>query len=303
MKIQHSDLSNWGRWGDTDERGTLNLQNAAQLVLAAGLIREGKIFELSIPIGQDGPNYGGLRSNAVHTMSQLPGDQHPRELLEVADDVVSMPLQATTQWDSLAHVGYGGQLYNGVSSNSITARYGAEKNGIDKLMPGPIGRGVLLDIARLRGVDWLRTSDPAITPAELDEAAAIQGLELRSGDVVLVRTGWRRKAIEEGWSPEWINSNPGLTVECAHWLHRHNIAAICSDNHSIEQVPMADPETRYPLHGIVIRDLGMMMGEMFDLEELAADCAEDRRWEFFFTAPPLRVANGVGSPVSPLAIK
>ena len=303
MVISHTELSNWGRWGADDERGTLNLITAAHVVQAAGLIREGKVFELSIPIGQDGPNYGGLRSNAVHTMSQLPGDQHPRELLEVADDVVSMPLQSTTQWDSLAHVGYGGMLYNGVPSSTITARYGAEKNGIDKLMPGPLGRGVLLDVARSRGVDWLRTSDPAITPDELDRTATEQGVELRTGDVVMVRTGWRRKALEEGWSHEWVETNPGLAVECAQWLDNHGVAAICSDNHSIEQVPMADPETRYPLHGIVIRDLGMMMGEMFDLEALAADCAEDGRWEFFLCAPPLRVANGVGSPVSPVAIK
>lgn len=298
-----TDLSNWGRWGDADERGTLNLLTAEGLVGAARLVHDGKVFELSIPIGQDGPNYGGLRSNAVHTMSQLPGDQYPRDQLEVADDVISMPLQAATQWDSLAHVGYGGYLYNGVPSATVTARYGAAKNGIDKLLPGPMGRGVLLDVARFRGVGWLQVSDPAITSEELDRVAAAQGVDLFPGDIVLVRTGWRQKALCEGWSHEWIETNPGLDVGCARWLDAHGVVAICSDNHSIEQVPMADPDTRYPLHALVIRDLGMMMGEMFDLEELSEDCAGDGRWEFFFCAPPLRVANGVGSPVSPLAIK
>lgn len=298
-----TELSNWGRWGANDERGTLNLLTADGLVTAATLIREGKAFELSIPIGNDGPNYGGLRSNPVHTMTQLPGEVWPPELLETSDDLITMSLQATTQWDSLAHVGYGGYLYNGVPSSSVTARFGAAKNGIDKLLPGPLGRGVLLDAARFRSVDWLRVDDPAITSDELDRIADAQGVDLRSGDIVLVRTGWRRKAIEEGWSHEWIETNPGLDVGCAHWLDAHGVVAICSDNHSIEQVPMADPATCFPLHGIVIRDLGMMMGEMFDLEELAADCAADGRWEFFFCAPPLRVANGVGSPVSPVAIK
>ncbi|MCU1558890.1 MAG: Kynurenine formamidase [Microbacteriaceae bacterium] len=303
MVISHTDLSNWGRWGAADERGTLNLLTAAGLVEAARLIREGKVFELSIPVSNDGPNFGGLRSNPVHTMTQLPGEVWDPALLETADDLIVMSLQAETQWDSLAHVGYGGYLYNNVPSSTVTARFGAERNGIDKQLPGPLGRGVLIDIARSRGVEWLEPTDPAITPEDLDRVAAEQGVEVRSGDIVLVRTGWRRKAIVEGWSHEWIETNPGLTQECAHWLSAHEVVAICSDNHSIEQVPMADPATVYPLHGILIRDLGMMLGEMFDLEELAADCAADGRWEFFFVAPPLKVANGVGSPVTPLAIK
>ncbi len=303
MIAKRTELSNWDRWGHEDERGTLNLLTPAGLVAAAKLIREGKVFELSIPISNDGPNRGGLRSNPVHTMTQLPGEHWDPDLLETADDLIVMSLQATTQWDSLAHVGYGGYLYNGVPSSSITARFGADRNGIDRQLPGPLGRGVLLDVARSRKVDWLESSDAPISPEELDDVARQQGVEIRSGDIVLVRTGWRRKAIVEGWSQAWIETNPGLTVGCAHWLSAHDIVAICSDNHSIEQVPMADPATLYPLHGILIRDLGMMLGEMFDLEELAADCSGDGRWDFFFCAPPLRVAGGVGSPVSPVAIK
>ena len=299
----HSDLSNWGRWGADDERGTLNFLTPAILVQAATLIREGKVFELSIPLGQDGPNRGGLRSNQVHIMSQLPGEGWPSPLLEVADDVITMPLQAATQWDSLAHVGYAGYLYNGVSSSVVTARYGAARNSIDKALPGVVGRGVLLDIARSRNVEWLETGDAPIMAAELDQVAASQGVEIRTGDIVLVRTGWRKKALTDGWSAEWIERNPGLHPDCAPWLNEHEVMAIASDNHSVEVVPGVDPDQLFPLQGIVIRDLGMMMGEMFDLEELSADCAVDGRWEFFLCAPPLRVANGVGSPVSPIAIK
>lgn len=304
MEIRkQSEHSNWGRWGSNDERGTLNLVTPELIASAAGLIREGRTFELSIPISNDGPNYGGLRSNPVHTMTQLPGDGWDPELLETADDMIVMSLQATTQWDSLAHVGYGGWLYNGVPSSSVTARFGAARNGIDKLLPGPMGRAVLLDVAQARGVDWLEPSDPPIGPDELDRVADLQGVDVRRGDTLLVRTGWRRKAIVEGWSRPWIETNPGLTVDCAGWLAERDVVAVCSDNHSIEQVPMADPATLYPLHGILIRDLGMMLGEMFDLEGLAEDCAADGVWEFFFCAAPLRVESGVGSPVSPVAIK
>jgi kynurenine formamidase len=303
MADSRNRLSNWGRWGEDDQRGTLNFLTSDRLVEAARLITDGKVFELSISIGQDGPNRGGQRWNAVHTMSLLPGERFPSHLLEVADDLISMPLQATTQWDSLAHVGYGGYLYNGVPSSEITALSGAPRNGIDKQSPGPIGRGILLDAARHRGVEWLETGDAAITAIELAEIASTQGVEVRQGDIVLVRTGWRRKAVVEGWSADWIEKNPGLHPDCAEWLHSHEVTAVCSDNHSLEVVPMIDPATVFPLHGIIIRDLGMMIGEMFDLEELSADCAADNRWDFFFCAPPLRVANGVGSPISPVAIK
>jgi kynurenine formamidase len=303
MTDSRNGSSNWGRWGDDDQRGTLNFLSAEGLVAAAGLVRLGKVFELSIPIGQDGPNRGGQRWNAIHLMSLLPGERFPRDLLEVADDVISMPLQATTQWDSLAHVGYSGYFYNGVPTSEVTALGGAPRNGIDQLLPGPLGRGVLLDAARHRGVEWIEVGDPAITATELSEIAGAQGVEVGRSDIVLVRTGWRRKAVVDGWSAEWIDTNPGLHPDCAEWLASREVTAVASDNHSLEIVPMVDPDTVFPLHGALIRDLGMMIGEMFDLEELSADCAEDNRWDFFFCAPPLRVANAVGSPVSPVAIK
>lgn len=295
--------SNWGRWGDTDQRGTLNLLSPDLLVQAAGIVREGKMFELSIPIEETGPQVGGMRFNAVHRMSLMPGEFFPPDLLQTADDIITMPLQGATQWDSLAHVGYGGYFYNGVPVSEVTAREGAARNSIVAALPGVVGRAVLIDVARHRGVEWLRVEDEPIRPAELDEVLAAQGIELRTADIVLIRTGWRRKAVVEGWSQEWIETNPGLHPECAEWLDDNAVMAVCSDNHSIDAVPMIDPETCYPLHGAVIRDLGMMMGEIWDLEELAADSAADGRWESFLVAPPLRVVGGVGSPVSPIAIK
>jgi kynurenine formamidase len=221
--------------------------------------------------------------------------------LNISDDFISMPLQGATQWDSLAHVGYDDRFYNDVPVDAVTAMRGATRNAIDRALPGIVGRGVLVDIARFRGVPWLEPAQ-AIQPDELEAALDNQGVDVSSGDILAVRTGWRRKALEEGWSG-WMAGNPGLSVGCAEWLHRYEIAAVVSDNWCVEVQPSEKGTGILPLHCILIRDMGMMLGEIFDLEELAADCARDRVWEFLLSAPPLRVVGGVGSPVSPLAMK
>lgn len=162
-----------------------------------------------------------------------------------------------------------------------------------------VGRGVLLDIARLHGVPWLPT-DHGIDPAQLEAAEAMAEVRVGAGDALLVRTGWRAKALSEGWDG-WLSANPGLTPECAAWLYEREVAAVASDNWGVELQPARDGTL--PLHGLLIRDMGMMLGENFDLEALADDCSQDGQWDFFFSAPALRVVGGTGSPVSPIAIK
>jgi kynurenine formamidase len=228
-------------------------------------------------------------------------DLHLADGINISDDFISMPLQGATQWDSLAHVGYDDLFYNDVSVHSVMAIGGASRNAIDNALPGIVGRGVLVDIARARGVEWMMPGE-GIEPDELDAALAAQGVTVGSGDILAVRTGWRRKAIVEGWE-NWMKGNPGLGLACAEWLHEKEVAAVISDNWGIEVQPAATGEGVLPLHCVLIRDLGMMLGEIFDLEELAADCVADGVWEFFLSAAPLRVVGGVGSPVSPLAMK
>ncbi|MCP1471484.1 kynurenine formamidase [Sphingobium sp. OAS761] len=293
-------LSNWGRWGAEDERGTLNFITPARIVVAAAEAREGRVFELSIPLGSNGPQTGvANRTNPIHLMSIMPGDLSAPDGMCVADDFIAMPLQSGTQWDGLAHVGYDGLLYNGVSADTITAMSGVARNAIDRALPGVTGRGVLLDIARLHGVEWLPAGHE-ITPEDLDRACVAQRVEVGSGDILLVRTGWRRKALVEGWGG-WLDAEPGLGLACCEWLHRHEIAAVASDNYAVEVQP--GQGAYLPVHCVLIRDMGMMLGEIFDLEDLSADCAADGRYSFLLVAPPLRVANGVGSPTSPIAIK
>jgi len=215
--------------------------------------------------------------------------------------VIIMPLQCATQWDSLAHVHYGGQLYNGFPAATITPA-GAARNAIDKIGNGIVSRGVLLDLARAAGVDRLPPGR-VITPDDLEAAERTQGVHAGTGDVLLLRTGHLSVFKSDGDRVGYMRQMPGLGIGCVEWLHDREVAAVATDTSAIEVIPFEDPATPLPVHLLCIRDMGLTLGEMFDLDALATDCADDRVWEFFFSAPPLKVTGGVGSPLNPLAVK
>jgi kynurenine formamidase len=294
-------LRNWGRWGADDERGTTNFITPDKLVAAGQLIKQGKIFDLGIPFDESGPQPGGGRINPVHLMSQTGDTQMFPGGFKYADDYIFMPLQGATQWDSLAHVYYDDHLYNGFPAKDVTV-IGAAHDAIDKQAKGIAGRGVLLDIARLKGVDWMEAG-VVITPEDLEAAEAAQGVTVGSGDILVFRTGWRRFFVERKSPTEFMAGEPGLGQDCCDWLHAREVAAVASDNWAIEVLPGEDPNAILQVHCVLIRDMGMTLGEILDLEELSADCAADGVYEFFFCAPPLKVSRGVGSPINPLAIK
>ncbi|HXJ34009.1 MAG TPA: cyclase family protein [Candidatus Eisenbacteria bacterium] len=296
-------VSNWGRWGADDERGTVNFITPEVVRRAAGCVRRGQVFSLGLTFGAEGPQFGQAgRVNPLHIMTSTHGQMTPDPAgPRYADDVIVMPLQCATQWDSLAHVHYGGQLYNGHAASAITPS-GAERNGIDKMSAGIISRGVLLDVARLKGVESLGPGQ-VISPADLEAAEKRQGSRVERGDVLLVRTGYMRVFTVYGERVYYMKQMPGLGVETIEWLHAREIAAVASDTNMVEVYPPEDPTVLFPFHAICIRDMGLTLGEMFDFEALAADCAADGVWECLFTAPPLRVTGGVGSPLNPLAVK
>jgi kynurenine formamidase len=294
-------LSNWGRWGAQDERGTLNLITPERIAAAAALIRHGRSFDLSIRLGPDGPQApGGMRINPLHFMSATGQESSYPGGVRIADDYVVMPLQAGTQWDGLSHVHYDGLLYNGYEARLVSAA-GAARNAVDTLGGVAGGAAVLLDIARLTGVAAL-DDGRVITPEDLSAAERAQGVSVQPGDVVLVRTGQLLR-FRAGGAAAYAGDEPGLGLACCDWLHARDVAAVASDNHGIEVLPGEDPAQFLPVHSVLIRDLGMPLGEIWDLEALAADCAQDGAWRFFLTAPVLRVAGAVGSPVTPIAIK
>jgi kynurenine formamidase len=294
-------VRNWGRWGDDDERGTVNLITPERLVAAGALIKTGKVFDLGIPLDGNGPQPGGGRINPVRLMSETGADQVFPGGFRYADDFVFMPLQGASQWDGLAHVYYDDQLYNGYPASEVTA-HGAKHDSIDKQAKGIAGRGVLLDIARLHGVEWMQQG-VVITPDDLDRAAGAQGVEVRPGDILLFRTGWRKKFLIEKDPVAFMAGEPGLGMACVDWLHDHDVAAVCSDNWAIEVLPGENPEVVFNVHMALIRDMGLTLGEILDFEELGEDCAADGVYEFFFCAPVLKFTNAVGSPINPLAIK
>jgi kynurenine formamidase len=301
------ELSNWGRWGTDDQLGTLNLLTPERVRRAASLVRSGRVISCAIDFSSDGPMPadgapGHGRFNPVLTMTQTGVDQHLPGGFQYADDELQMTLQAATQWDALAHAFYDDTMYNGWPSSLIDER-GASVNSIYNVRHGIAGRGVLLDIARHRGVPAL-DDGVAIQPGELNACAAAQGVRVEVGDILLVRTGRAGRARREGSFGESFvfGPTPGLSVRCAHWLREHDVAAVAADNIGVEVLPGEVPDALMPLHMICLRDMGLTFGEIFDLDEVAESCSQDNRWDFFFTAPPLPIVGAVGSPINPLAI-
>ena len=299
--------NNWGRWGPDDEAGTLNFVAPEDIIAAAGLIRKGKVFSLALNFDNQGPQVGlwGNRFNPIHTMlatgtDAIAGNQDDGGL-RYADDMVSLPLQCGTQWDALGHIFYDDKMWNGYDAALVDSG-GAKKNGIEKVKDKMVGRGVLLDMARHLDIEAL-DEGMAITNDDLDGCAKAQEVEIRRGDFVLVRTGMMEQRLRDGWSGYAGGDAPGLAFETAEWIHQHEIAAICCDTWGCEVRPNETNDAQQPWHWVVIPMIGISMGEIFVMGELADDCADDGVWEFFFCAPPLPVTGGVGSPLNPIAIK
>lgn len=299
---------NWGRWGATDELGTVNFITPEKVVAAARLVRQGKVLSLAIPFDANGPQTGyGGRINPIHYMLQDGGDvasgaQDFLPGLRYCDDAITMPLQCATQWDALSHIYFDGRMYNDRGPELVNSG-GARANAIDVLKAKIVTRGVLLDIPRFRGKPWLEPGE-AILPADLDGAAALGKVRVESGDIVLVRTGQMRQVRDRGsWGDYAGGPAPGLSLTCAAWLAEHEIAGYATDTWGTEVIPNETPDVFQPLHCVAIVNMGMLVGEIFDLEGLADDCAADGVYEFLFVAPPLPISGAVGSPINPQAIK
>jgi kynurenine formamidase len=303
------ELSNWGRWGADDQIGTLNHVTPQDIVNAGKLIKKGRVFALGLSLKE--PIQSGLfggRWNPIHTMlatgtDAAAGNQDiPFPYLRYADDAINMPCQASTQWDALCHIFYGDKMYNGHDAGLVDAR-GAKKLGIENVRDKMAGRGVLLDIARWKGVDSL-PDGYAIGNDDLDGCAAAQGVNVGRADFVIVRTGHQERCLAAGdWSGYAGGDAPGLAFETAYWIQEKQLAAICTDTWGCEVRPNETSVANQPWHWIVIPAMGLSMGEIFYVKELAADCAADGVYEFFFTAPPLHLPGGAGSPINPQAIK
>jgi kynurenine formamidase len=305
-------LKNWGRFGPNDEIGTLNYTTPDDIVAAARLVQKGKVISLALPYDSKGPqgaktNYPSLgRFNPIHLMLRSGTDAYSGVLdnrkIRTADDVIIMPTQCGTQWDALSHVFYGDQMWNGYDCRNVSS-FGAQKCGVEKTKEKMVGRGVLLDIPRM--LDRSELEDGfAITSELLDQAAAHFKVSIGRGDFLLIRTGNMEAKLSAGsWDGYPGGDAAGLAFETLDWLHRKQVAAVATDTFAVEVRPNETEDVVSPFHWIAIPILGLTLGEIFYVADLAKDCAEDGRYEFMFVAPTLPITGAVASPTNPLAIK
>ncbi|MBW9109270.1 cyclase family protein [Microbacterium ureisolvens] len=303
---------NWGRWGDDDVLGTLNFIDAAKRVEAAALVQHGEVISLAQAFDTDGPQKGWRRrTNPVHTMTDTGtdaerGNQGFPHGIGGADDVIAMPLQCSTQWDGLGHIFDHGNAWNGRRAGDVVTSDGDLVTGIEHAASVIVSRGVLLDVGRHLAPDTGELADGyAITVADLEATIAAQGPSSRvgRGDIVLVRTGQYARTRRDGWGDYAGGPAPGLSLTTAGWLHRTEIAAIATDTWGFEVRPNEfDAAAFQPLHQVVIPNMGLTIGEMWNLDSLADACAARGRWDFLLSAAPLPITGAVGSPINPVAI-
>ncbi len=293
-------VNNWGRWGADDERGTLNLITDDVVRRGAACVRTGKRFALGLPLGSDGPQIGAVpgRFNPIHTMIAINESSFGHPFCS-SDDMAVIALQAATHWDSLAHVSYEGRIYNGHPIDSIDA-HGAARNGIDKVGP-LVGHGVLLDVARARGVERL-DGGHALTPDDLAAAEELAKVTVTEGDIVLLRTG-HQTLLRAGDKMTYNISAAGPSMQSVPWFHERGVAAVATDNSIFEVFPCERADLWLPVHLLHLVEMGLTQGQNWNLEELAADCADDGVYEFFLDATPQPFVGGLGSPVNPVAVK
>ncbi|MFF4363932.1 cyclase family protein [Streptomyces sp. NPDC001604] len=294
-------VNNWGRWGADDEIGTLNLITDEVVREAAATVRTGRRIPLALPLQQDGVQTGMIpgRVNPLHAMVQINQELFGPGSVACSDDAVTMGLQAATHWDALPHVSHSGRLYNGRPAGTVTAHGGAEFSGIDKARH-VVSRGVLLDVARARGVDRLEGGH-AVTPEDLEAAEEMAGTRVRAGDIVLVRTGQIQVCLA-GDRHAYGYPSPGLSIRTPEWFHARDVAAVANDTLTFEIFPPEIEDLWLPVHALDLVEMGMLQGQNWNLEELSTACGEAGRYTFLLSAMPEPFVGATGTPVAPVAL-
>lgn len=306
-----AEVSNWGRWGDDDELGCGNLLSAESTRRGTAAVRDGRRISLAADLKADGIQVGqpARRYNPILTVTSLnERDKYAPGIWEGTDDLVTMSTCAGTHVDALSHVSYDGFLYNGVPTSAVTAQYGASKLGAEKLPP-IVTRGLLLDVARAKGVDSLDEISPgyAITAEDLDAAAELAKVTPEAGDVILVRTGQMRHYHDGDRHRYTVGtdfSQPGLSVHTIEWIRDRDLAGAFVDTYAYEAFPptMADWSDCLAVHLLQLRDMGLLQGQNWDLEELAEACAERGSGDVLLVAAPEPLVGATSAPVAPVAV-
>jgi len=298
-------LSNWGRWGTDDELGTMNLITPAKRVAAARLVRDGVAVTCARPIATD------ITADTTFQMMRFMVDSgegrdtaSAERLLQRrgASEFIGMVFHGytITHVDTPAHFFWEGKIYNGRSCTLITSREGAQVEAVELLHDGVVSRGVLLDVARARGVRWMERGE-GVMPGDLEAAERASGVRVEPGDVLLVRTGnYARRAVDGPANPMQAGS-PGPHAALAPWLRERGVAMWGSDTHN-DVTPTPYPSMGHPFHIVALVGLGLWLIDNMNLEDVAQACVERKRWEFLLAVAPLRLRNVTGSPVNPIAL-
>ena len=291
-------VSNWGAFAERPERGALNHLTPERVVAAARLVRTGVTVTLSLPL--DTEDRIDNPEPADHHMTMLTDQDIGSGSLRFTKDYVGVDFhnEGHSHIDAFSHVAYDGFFYDGMPEHSVTMN-GAAAGAIDILRDGLVGRGVLLDVPRLRGIPWLEPGEH-VTTGDLEGAEREQGVEVGPGDILMVRTGHARRRAE---LPPWDtrNAKAGLDPATAPFLAERRVAALGSDGNN-DTAPSTTEGVAFPIHVLAVNAMGIHLLDYLQLEDLARECAAAGRWEFLFTAAPLRLPRGTGSPLNPTAV-
>ena len=290
-------LSNWQRWGPDDELGTMNYLTPSHADASTKLVKTGRQVSMCLKIrtraapDNDRP--------ALHYMTQLAAFQTGEPTSNLDFFGFDYHGKSITHIDALCHCVYRGKLYNGYVNRDVVTAAGASRGSVMTLKNGITGRGVLLDIARQRRVDWLEPST-AISVDDLEQAERAEGVSVGEGDVLIVRTGsHRRREVLGPWDVH--QASAGLHPTCMPWIHERKVAVMCGDGeHDVRPDPM--PEMTSPIHTIALVAMGLHLLDNLYLEDVSKACADEGRWSFLFTAAPLLMPGATGSPVNPIAV-
>jgi kynurenine formamidase len=297
-------LSNWGRWGAEDELGTVNHITAAKRLAAARTVSEGRSVSCSRLVSK-APMPGSFIA-PVHFMVESgegwndPNKQSVVAGLQYAMDYIGLVFHGNTitHLDSLSHVFWDNQMYNARPAALVSTNRGATKESIDLLRNGIVSRGVLLDVAALKGKPWLDPGE-AVMPEDLEACEQRSGLRVEPGDVLLVRTGHSAALAAGKFSDD--GRTPGLHASCLPFLHERGVAVLVGDAAN-DVFPSGYEQIMIPIHQVGLVALGLWLLDNADLEELSAVCQELGRWQFLFTLAPLRLEGATGSPLNPIAL-
>lgn len=304
--------SNWGKWGPDDELGSLNYLDASSVLEAVGHVRTGEVFTLQALMGHPhgDPVFPGRasiqRENILDEGSWAPGGNGPDMAggVHYADDKAVMFLQGSTQYDALGHVWYDGQIWNGYDAETTIG--GMDRASVLPIAEkGVVGRAVLIDMARHRRKAYLEKGE-TFDHTDLEAAAQAQGVQIRPRDILVIRTGFLDyfySVSQEEFYTDLVE--PGLTYsrELVEWFQRNEIPNLVTDTIANEVTKEPETGVMLPLHCALMRNLGVALTEICSLDGLAEACAGDGRWNFMYAAAPLKVAQGTGAPVNPIAIR